>query len=183
MCFLSCKLAEICDPRIECILCFLPLIRKIFQRFFLFFQGKRGTSSNGGGGASSRDTEGNSEQISGDHGSTTTGESRFLMPPLLRVDPASDIEDDEVTAASSSLQEGHLNASTQANSSRFIRNGSELRRSLRRINSMTKRKLSPTSLKSPKGESKRKHSHDSGSIHSQKIVSSKVEPDYNSCLT
>lgn len=172
------------EPLLWCF-CLFNLLSNSKEFWFdcsLLLVGKRGTSSNGG---ASRDTERDSEQISGDHGSTTTcggGESRFLMPPLLRVDPASDVDDD---LEAGDLEESlHLNASTQAtsSSSRFIRNGSELRRSLRRINSMTKRKLSPSSMKSPKGESKRKHSHD-GSIHSQTKMASKVEPDYNSCLT
>ena len=81
---------------------------------------------------------------------TSASEASKRLAPLLRVDqPSSDDEKEETQAPLTS---------------KFIRNGSELRRSLRRINSMTRRKLSPssTSMAPPKSpKTGRKHSQGS----------------------
>ena len=118
-----------------------------------YFLGKRGERN-------ARENEGISEsQIA--TGTSVTGEtttvSEARLAPLLRVDQAS--SEDETDCEAAAQPQSSTTAST---ASKFIRNGSELRRSLRRINSLTRRKLSPSSTsvaKSPK--SPRKHSQGS----------------------
>ena len=116
-----------------------------------YFLGKRGERN-------ARENEGISEsQIA--TGTSVTGEtttvSEARLAPLLRVDQPSSEDETDCEAAQPQ--------SSTTTASKFIRNGSELRRSLRRINSLTRRKLSPSSTsvqaKSPK--SPRKHSQGS----------------------
>ena len=113
------------------------------------FQGKRGSTNR----ESDTESQIQSSVVTGETNipvSTSVSEASKRLAPLLLVDqPSSEDEPEEMTQTPIT--------------SKFIRNGSELRRSLRRINSITRRKLSPSSTsvaaKSPK--SPRKHSQGS----------------------
>jgi len=126
--------------------------------------------------------------------------SRLLMPPppppLLQIDPSSETDEDEEHTGA------NVNSSMEV-ANKFIRNGNEIRRSLRRINSLTRRKLSPSSIKdamssqtkSPTPISKSpKRKHSQGSIDTgtgnmtlmagnTTVVdtTARVEPDFNNC--
>ena len=128
-------------------------------------------STSGGGEKDSEQGSGDPKVVAG----TTTMGGEFAevkqaprLLPILHVDPSSEDEETEANVTTTS---------------KFIRNGNELRRSLRRINSMTRRKLSPASSKENTKSSKRKHSIDGSSVASGEVNSRhcKVEPDYNSC--
>ena len=125
-------------------ICIEHLCKKIF-----LFQGKRGSTNR----ESDTESQIQSSVVTGETNipvSASVSEASKRLAPLLLVDqPSSEDEPEEMTQTPIT--------------SKFIRNGSELRRSLRRINSITRRKLSPSSTsvaaKSPK--SPRKHSQGS----------------------
>ena len=153
-------------------------------------------------------SQADSDPVSGDQVSSrefNDTKSRLLIPPpMLQIDPSSETDEDEDIIASDNTNAagggggaGTSSIEAVSNATKFIRNGNELRRSLRRINSLTRRKLSPSSIKdaisvqakSPttptlKSPKKRKHSH--GSIETGTGSAAAVttvelqEPEFNS---
>ena len=90
--------------------------------FFLQFSGKRGRAQ------SDRSFSSEHESAEQGHvvGEFSEAKSRLLLPPII-LEPEKE----------------------QTSTSKFLKNGSEFRRSLRRINSLTRRKLSPSSHNAP----------------------------------
>ena len=153
-------------------------------------------------------SQADSDPVSGDQVSSREfndpAKSRLLIPPppMLTVDPSSETDDEEDIIANDNTNAGNNSSTLEAsNATKFIRNGNELRRSLRRINSLTRRKLSPSSIKdaitglpitvqakSPtptvKSPKNRKHSHgsiDTGTGSAAVTTVELQEPEFNTC--